>query len=61
MGRPPSIPAAKKTRIVVSVIADELTVAEASRREKVSEQSIRRWKAASARLGRPGRRRRRSS
>ncbi len=45
MGRPPSIPAEKKTRVVLSVIADELTVAEAARREKVSEQSIGRWKA----------------
>ena len=45
MGRPPSIPAEKKTRIVMSVIAGELTVAEAARREKVSDQSIGRWKA----------------
>lgn len=45
MGRPPSIPAEKKTRVVLSLIAGELTVAEAARREKVSEQSIGRWKA----------------
>jgi len=45
MGRPPSIPAEKKTRIVLSVIAGELTVAEAARREKVREQSIGRRKA----------------
>jgi len=45
MGRPPSILAEKKTRIVLSVMAGELTVAEAARREKVSEQSIGRWKA----------------
>jgi len=45
MGRPSSIPAEKKTRIVLSVIAGELTVAEAARREKISEQSIGRWKA----------------
>ena len=44
MGRPPSIPAETKTRIVLSVIAGELTVAEAARREKISEQSIGRWK-----------------
>ena len=45
MGRPPSIPAEKKSRIVLSVLAGEMTIAEAARREKVSEQSISRWKA----------------
>ncbi len=45
MGRPLSIPVEKKTRIVLSVIAGEMSVAEAARREKVSEQSIGRWKA----------------
>lgn len=39
MGRPPSIPAETKSRIVMSVIAGELSIAEAARREKVSEQS----------------------
>ena len=53
MGRPPSIPAEKKTRIVMSVIAGELTVAEAARRERVSEQSIGRWKADFLRPARP--------
>jgi len=43
MGRPPVIPAEKKARIVMSVIAGEFSVAEAARREKVSEQSIGRW------------------
>ncbi len=45
MGRPPSIPAEKMTRIVLSVLAGEVSVAEAARKEKVSEQSIGRWKA----------------
>ena len=45
MGRPPVIPAERKTRIVLSVIAGEMSIAEAARREKVSEQSIGRWKA----------------
>ncbi len=45
MGRPPSIPAEMKTRIVMSVLAGEMSVAEAARKEKVSEQSIGRWKA----------------
>jgi transposase len=37
MGRSPSIPAEKKARIVLSVIAGEQSIAEAARREKVSE------------------------
>lgn len=45
MGRPPVIPAEQKARIVMSVIAGEMTIADAARREKVSEQSIGRWKA----------------
>ena len=45
MGRPPSIPAEKKTRIVLSVLAGEMSIAEAARKEKGSEQSIGRWKA----------------
>ena len=38
------IPAETKARIVLSVIAGELSIAEAARREKISEQSIGRWK-----------------
>lgn len=45
MDRPSSIPVEKKARIVLSVIAGELSMAEAARREKVSEQSFGRWKA----------------
>ena len=45
MGRPPQIPVEKKTRIVMSVLAGEMTIAEAARKEKISEQSIGRWKA----------------
>lgn len=45
MGRPPAIPAERKTRIVLSVLAGELSIGEAARRERVSEQSIGRWKA----------------
>jgi transposase len=44
MGRPPVIPVEKKTRIVLSVLAGEVTIAEPARREKVSEESIGRWK-----------------
>jgi transposase len=38
-------PAERTTRTVLSVLAGEISVAEAARREKVSEQSIGRWKA----------------
>ena len=52
MGRPPVIPAEKKTRIVLSVLAGEMSIAEAARKEKVSEQSIGRWKAEFLEAGR---------
>ena len=52
MGRPPVIPAEKKTRIVLSVLAGEVSIAEAARKEKVSEQSIGRWKAEFLEAGR---------
>ena len=45
MGRPPVIAPETKTRIVLGVLAGEVSVAEAARKEKVSEQSIHRWKA----------------
>jgi hypothetical protein len=35
----------RRARIVLSVIAGEMSIAEATRREKISEQSIGRWKA----------------
>lgn len=44
MSRPPTIPAEKKIRIVLSVLQGEVSVAEAARREKVSEQAIGNWK-----------------
>jgi transposase len=40
MGRPPVIPAEKKIRIVWSILAGEMSLAEAASREEVSEQSI---------------------
>ena len=45
MGRPSTIPAEKKIRIVLAILAGEMSIAEAARKEKVSEQSIGRWKA----------------
>lgn len=44
MSRPPVIPAEKKIRIVLSVLQGEVSIAEAARREKVSEQAIGNWK-----------------
>ena len=44
MGRPPVFPVDDKQRIVLSVLTGEMSVAEAARRNRVSEQSISRWK-----------------
>ena len=41
MSRPPAIPAADKVRIVLSILAGEMTCAEAARRKKVSETIVR--------------------
>jgi transposase len=46
------IPPEKKTRIVLAILAGELSIAEAARKEKVSEQSIGRWKAEFIEAGR---------
>jgi len=53
MGRPPQIRAEEKTRIVLAVLAGELSIAEAARKEKMSEQSIGRWKADFIEAARP--------
>lgn len=45
MGRPLVFSPETKIRIVLSVLAGEVSVAEAVRKEKVSEQSIGWWKA----------------
>src|SRR5690606_28486474 len=54
MGRPPVIPAEKKLRIALSVLAGEVTIAEAARREKISGQSFGRWKAEFLEAGKQG-------
>lgn len=54
MGRPPVIPAEKKLRIVLSVLAGQMTIAEAARKEKISEQSIGRWEADFLEAGKQG-------
>lgn len=54
MSRPPVFPAEDKIRIVLSVLSGEMTIAEAARRNKVSEQSVSRWKAQFLEAGRAG-------
>ena len=44
MARPPQVAPEKKVRIVMAVVAGEVSVAEASRKEGVSEASIHKWK-----------------
>ena len=44
MSRPPVFPAEHKMRIVLSILAGEITAADAARQFKVSEQSIGTWK-----------------
>ena len=54
MARPPVVPTEEKIRIVLSVLASEVTVAEAARRVKVSEQSVGNWKRQFLESGRAG-------
>lgn len=54
MSRPPAMPAEEKARIVLSVLSGEMTIAEAARRNKVSEQSVSRWKSQFLDGGRAG-------
>jgi transposase len=54
MARPSAVPAEEKVRIVLSILAGEVSVAEAARRAKVSEQSVGNWKRAFLEAGRTG-------
>jgi transposase len=54
MSRPPVFPAEDKIRIVLSVLSGEMTIAEAARQNRVSEQSVSRWKAQFLEGGRAG-------
>jgi transposase len=54
MSRPPVFPAEDKVRIVLSVLAGEMTVAETARRNKVSETSVAKWKQQFLEAGRLG-------
>ncbi|MEU5384479.1 helix-turn-helix domain-containing protein [Kitasatospora cineracea] len=51
---PPALPSEEEARIVLSILAGEMTVAEAGRRAKVSEQSIGTWKRRFLEPGRAG-------
>lgn len=44
MARPPSKSSEEKTRIVVSILREEITMAEAARRTGVSQTSIAKWR-----------------
>jgi transposase len=54
VSRPPQFPVEDKLRIVLSVLAGEMTVAEAARRNKTSETSISKWKAQFLEAGKQG-------
>jgi transposase len=54
MPRPPVFQAEETVRIVLSIPAGEITVAEAARRAKVSEQSVGNWKRQFLEAGKSG-------
>lgn len=54
MARPPAVPPEDKTRLVLSILAGEMSIAEAARRAKVSEQSVSNWKRQFIEAGRQG-------
>jgi transposase len=54
MSRAPVFPVVEKVRIVLSILGGEVTVAEAARRAKVSEQSVGTWKRQFLDAGRLG-------
>jgi transposase len=54
MSRPPVVPAEEKVRIVLSILAGEVSVAEAARRARVSETTVGKWKRQFLDAGRTG-------
>ena len=54
MSRAPVFPVEEKVRVVLSILAGEVSVAEAARRAKVSEQSVGNWKRQFLEAGRAG-------
>ncbi|MFI1523657.1 transposase [Kitasatospora cineracea] len=51
---PPALPSEEEVRIVLSILAGGVTVAEAGRRVKVSEQSVGTWRRRFLESGRAG-------
>lgn len=54
MPRTPVVAAEEKARLVLSILAGEMSIAEAARRAKVSEQSVSNWKRQFLKAGRQG-------
>ena len=54
MGRPPAVSEEDKLRIVLSVLVGETSIVDAARRNKVSENSVGRWKQQFVEGGRAG-------
>ena len=54
MSRPPAVPPEEKARLVLAILAGEMTTAEAARKAKVSEQSVSNWKRLFLESGRQG-------
>jgi transposase len=54
MARPPAVPAEEKARIVLSILAGEVTIAEAARKVKVSETSVSNWRREFLEAGKAG-------
>ena len=54
MARPPAVPPEEKARLVLAILVGEMTIAEAARRAKVSEQSVSNWKRLFLESGRQG-------
>lgn len=55
MGQPPVTPTDDNLRLVLSVILGEMTIGQAARHGKVSEQSVSRWKQQFLAGGKDGR------
>jgi len=54
MSRTPVFPVGEKVRVGLSILAGEVSVAEAARRSKVSEQWVGNWKRQFLQAGRTG-------